>query len=176
MASQPKKTKIVVNTWKNQCRTGGNRQKLIREYYRILNSSIPIENTSSIPMESSEARVSCEPEGSVHAFQNDDCAITTGDNEDQNSLCSENFVETEERNLPSSSIDSEDDTSDILKNINFREKLRAWAIKENISQTSLKDLLLILNERFCDIVFIILFCCSSATLIAFNVLFIVLLS
>lgn len=163
MTSQQKKTKIIVNTWKNQCRTGGNRQKLMREYNRILNCSIPNENPISVNVrKSSEARVSCEP-GSVHAFQNtvnDDCAITTGnqddedfvrDNEDRNSLCSENCVETGERNLASSSSDNEDDTSDILKNVNFREKLRAWAIKENISQTSLKDLLLILNERFCNI-------------------------
>ncbi|KAL0822763.1 hypothetical protein ABMA28_004771 [Loxostege sticticalis] len=163
MASQQRKTKIIVNTWKNQCRTGGNRQKVMREYNRILNSSILTENPISVNVrKSSEARVTWEP-GSVQVFQNtvtvnDDCTMNTVDhdgedferhNEDQDSICSENFVETGER--VSSSSDSEDDASDILKNLNFRENLRAWAIKENISQTSLKVLLLILNERFCDI-------------------------
>lgn len=55
--------------------------------------------------------------------------------------------------LPLSSSNNSDDEqeSEYMKNISFKNDLRTWALQKNISQAALKDLLLILNKRFTDI-------------------------
>ncbi|CAH0404932.1 unnamed protein product [Chilo suppressalis] len=55
--------------------------------------------------------------------------------------------------LPLSSSNNSDDEqeSEIMKNNNFINDLRTWALQKNISQSALKHLLSILNNRFEDI-------------------------
>jgi hypothetical protein len=48
-----------------------------------------------------------------------------------------------------SSSDDNDYPSDLLtRSIELKEKLRIWSVKNNITQSALKDLLLVLNESF----------------------------
>lgn len=74
---------------------------------------------------------------------------------DEGSVCNGNDIATasfdiseEDRCYFSLSSDDEDNSSEYIKNLHFNEKLRARAIEKNITQTAMKDLLLILNDRF----------------------------
>ncbi|XP_047510862.1 uncharacterized protein LOC125053528 isoform X2 [Pieris napi] len=53
--------------------------------------------------------------------------------------------------LSSSHSSDEEEESEYIKNSNFKNDIRIWAIEKNISQAAFKDLISILNKRFVDI-------------------------
>ncbi|XP_047519001.1 uncharacterized protein LOC125058905 [Pieris napi] len=53
--------------------------------------------------------------------------------------------------LSSSHSSDEEEESEYIKNSNFKNDIRIWAIEKNISQAAFKDLILILNKRFVNI-------------------------
>ncbi|XP_049703545.2 uncharacterized protein LOC110377675 [Helicoverpa armigera] len=140
MASQHSSSQKRFKTWKVQSRTGGNRRKILKDYRNILNYNVADANLSQDNL-------------------NENGSITrrgqVGDLLDEGSACNGSDIATasfdiseEDRCYYSLSSDDEDNPSEYIKNFQFSEKLRAWSIEKNITQTAIKDLLLILNDRF----------------------------
>lgn len=141
MASQHSSSQKRFKTWKIQSRTGGNRRKILKDYRNILNYNVANANLSP---DNLNENGSVTTRGQVGNLLEDEGSACNGSD-----IATASFdVSEEDRCYYSLSSDDEDDPSEYIKNLHFSEKLRAWSIEKNITQTAMKDLLLILNDRF----------------------------
>lgn len=156
-----------INSWRAHKRKGAVRNRIKQEYQNFINAihedDVVIPNSSNCKSRKDDkdlagsttkkAAISCNeiPAKEINATS------YTGqeqgsDMEQEGSaqfFCEDDIYKEFIDIMSNSSSDEEEQESDLLtKNIELREKLKDWALRNNISQSSLKELLLILNESF----------------------------
>lgn len=159
-----------INSWGTQKRTGAVRHKIKQEYTNFINSiregadsSISSSNNSRQEFVDNDAvntpKIHTSSKNEISAKE---VSGTTCTGQEENYIeqqCSvQNFDEDNSNKdfldfMPNNSSDEEDHPSEvIIKNIEFKEKLKDWSLRNNITQCALKDLLLILNEGYGGII------------------------
>lgn len=131
--------------WKKLKRTGNIKRKILKEYLRIKSSScssvsrhqkICDNSINEIePTSSQHEWLSCNEEGSVHQINQTELQ----------------FIHEEYASDDSCTVNEEKQCTEHMKNLMFREEIRKWAVEKNITQAAVKDLAVILNKRFPDI-------------------------
>lgn len=160
----------VIKSWKSKKKTGAMRKKIQTAYYNIKNSvqSSSIGSDAIHPNQSNN-----NEEGSVSQIVECDQfqhinQISTAEQDNINMLLvqdqthildnrQEFNINAEEyfNSLPqSSSEDSDEECPNEYfsnKNLQFRNNLQTWAVQKNISHASFKELIVIVNNRFGNI-------------------------
>lgn len=149
MASQHSSFKKRFKTWKVQSRTGGNRRKILKDYRNILNYNVEDANLSQDNLNENGSIIRC---GQVRVWLEDEGSVCNGSD-----IATASFdISEEDRCYYSLSSDDEE--------IHFSEKLRAWAIEKNITQTAMKySLIIFFKSLFSCVLSIKCFWFSAST-------------
>lgn len=118
MASQHiSSSKKRFKTWKDQSRTGGNRQKILKDYRNIINYNVEDTNLSQDNLNESG---SITRRGQVGVLLDEEGSVCNGSD-----IATASFdISEEDRCYYSLSSDDEDNSSEYVKNLHFSEKLR----------------------------------------------------
>lgn len=160
----------TMQPWKVKMKTGGVKRKALKEYNDIIKStqnrcskpSLINEKYDDIVVTREGLLVDCDmipgssSDVNTNYYPNDlgyNLYQAQATNIQEGSVQQDIYITESEDNIlcPLSSSNTSDDEQDDMHNINFKNDLRSWALEKNISQAALKDLLLILNKRFTNI-------------------------
>lgn len=142
-------------TWKLIKKQGNIRQKIKKKYSKILNN----HSKQCVRFKDLSNKIQVENEVGSVAFQNSTVVsdITNGGFEGiHTELIEEASLgdDISSFNIDcgyQSSSDEETDSTDFVKNNNFRNELQKWAVKFNITQVALSELSKIINVRIPNI-------------------------
>lgn len=156
-----------IHSWRAQKRKGAVRYKIKQEYQKFMKSiqqDVDVSNLSNCDSRLDFADTDAGSIPNKCAFSKNEIpakevnASTSTSQEEVSYIeqqgSAQNFDEFDFNKdffdfMPNTSSDESDDSSDLLtKNIELRDKLKDWSIRNNIPQRALKELLLIFNETF----------------------------
>lgn len=147
--------------WNSKKRCGHTKRKIRKEYENILRSHPEESRPERTKENDSQVRVQYQEGSVVSSFQSSTSNVTADNvynDFDQvviDSEAEEVRSDTNSNNIEcvdhSSSDEETVSSSDYIKNLEFRERLRHWAVEFNIPQVALRGLSKILNERIPNI-------------------------